>query len=106
VKQVFEYIQSFVTIALILAGIGGIAYHMFKENGWLGKALGRLWDVNVENPVIAIPVTIGVIVIAKLWHSHARAKGHTSKLPDFLIYVVMAAGVYFIWQFISHGTVA
>ena len=102
-KQVLEYVQSFVTISLILAGLGGIAYNMFREGGWLGSALGKVWDVNLEHPVIAIPLTIGLIVIGKLWISHARAKGHASKMPDVLVYVIMAAGVYFIWQYFSHG---
>lgn len=102
-KQIFEYISSFVTIGLVIAGIGGLAYHVFKEDGWLGKVLGTVWDINMDNPVIAIPVTLALIFIGKLWYDHTRAKGHTSKLPDVLIYVVMAAGVYFIWQFFTHG---
>jgi membrane protein insertase Oxa1/YidC/SpoIIIJ len=102
-KQIVEYVQAFVTITLLLAGIGGVAYHMFKEGGWFGTALGKIWDANVENPVIAIPVTIGVVFILKMWYDHNRAKGHTSKLPDVLIYIVMAAGVYFIYRFFTSG---
>jgi hypothetical protein len=103
VKQIFEYIQSFLTIGLLLAGLGGVAYHMFKENGWLGRILGKIWDVQMENPVIAIPLTLAVLFIGKMWYDHNRAKGYTSKLPDVLIYVIMAAGVYFIYEFISLG---
>jgi membrane protein insertase Oxa1/YidC/SpoIIIJ len=103
VKQIFEYIQSFVTIGLVLAGIGGVSYHMFKENGWLHTALGTIWDFQLSNPVIAIPVTIAVLFIGKLWIDKQRAKGYTSKLPNVLIYVVMAAGVFFIYQFVTHG---
>jgi hypothetical protein len=103
VKQIFEYIQSFLTIGLLLAGLGGVAYHLFKENGWLGRILGKIWDVQMENPVIAIPLTLAVLFIGKMWYDHNRAKGYTSKLPDVLIYVIMAAGVYFIYEFISQG---
>ena len=102
-KQIFEYIQSFLTIGLLLAGLGGVAYHLFKENGWLGRILGKIWDVQMENPVIAIPLTLAVLFIGKMWYDHNRAKGYTSKLPDVLIYVIMAAGVYFIYEFISQG---
>ncbi len=104
-KQVLEYVTSFVTIGLILAGLGGIAYHMFKEGGWLATALGKIWDVNMENPVIAIPVTLALLFLGKLWIDRARAKGHATKMPDVLIYVVMAAGVYFIWQFFAYGLI-
>jgi len=103
VKKIIEYVQSFVTIALLLAGIGGFSYHMFKEGGWFGKALGTIWDAQVDNPVVAIPVTIGVVFILKMWYDHNRAKGHTSKLPDVMIYVIMAAGLYFIWDFWTKG---
>jgi hypothetical protein len=105
VKKVLEYTQSFVTIALILAGIGGVAYHMFKENGWLSTVLGKIWDIQMENPVVAIPVTLAALFIGKMWYDHNRLKGYTSKLPDILIYVIMAAGVYFIWQFFTQGLV-
>lgn len=102
-KQIFEYIQSFVTIALVLAGIGGVSYYMFRDNGWLQTALGTIWGFHLSNPMIAIPVTIAVLVIGKLWIDKQRAKGYTSKLPNVLIYVVMAAGVYFIYQFATQG---
>lgn len=100
-KQVFEYVQSFVTIGLMLAGIGGLAYHVFREGGWLSVVLGKIWDVQTANPVVAIPVTLAILFIGKLWYDNARAKGHASRLPDILIYVIMAAGVYFIYEFIS-----
>lgn len=103
-KQIFEYVNSFVTIALVLAGLGGVAYNMFKEGGWLGAILGKIWDVQMQYPLFAIPVTLAAVFLGKMWYDHNRAKGYTSKLPNFFIYVVMAAGVYFIWQFVTQGT--
>jgi amino acid permease len=102
VKQIFEYIHSFVTIGLILAGLGGVSYHMFKENGWLGIIFGKFVDIQVGYPMIAIPVTLAAVFFGKMWFDHNRAKGHTSKLPNVLIYVIMAAGVYFIWEFLTY----
>jgi len=103
VKQVLEYISSFITISLILAGIGGVSYHMFKEKGWLGLILGKVWDIQMANPVIAIPVTIAIVILGKLWYDHNRAKGRTSRLPDMLVYGIMAGGAYFIYQFVVNG---
>lgn len=102
-KQIFEYIQSFVTIGLVLAGIGGVSYYMFRENGWVHTALGTVWDFQLSNPLLAIPMTLAVLFLGKLWIDRQRSKGHTSKLPNALIYVVMAAGVYFIYQFVTQG---
>lgn len=104
-KQIFEYVQSFVVIGLMLAGIGGVCYDLFKEGGWLGKILGKFWDAQVEYPMVAIPVTIAVVVIGKMWYDRQIEKGRTSKLPNVLIYVVMAAGVYYIWRFATSETI-
>lgn len=103
-RQVLEYVNTFITITLILAGIGGVSYHMFKDNGWLGMILGKVWDVQMSNPVIAIPTTLALLFVGKLWYDHNRAKGHTSKLPNILIYIIMAAGAYFLFQLATHGT--
>jgi hypothetical protein len=104
VRQVLEYVNTFITITLILAGIGGVSYHMFKDNGWLGMILGKVWDIQMSNPVIAIPVTLAILFVGKLWYDHNRAKGHTSKLPNILIYIIMAAGAYFLFQLATQGT--
>lgn len=102
-KQILEYIQSFVTIGLVLAGIGGVFYHMFKKDGWVPTALGTVWDFQLSNPLVAIPLTLAVLFFGKMWMDRQRAKGFTSRLPNVLIYVVMAAGVYFIYQFVTQG---
>lgn len=99
-KQIIEYVGSFLTIALLLAGIGGVAYHMFKEGGWVGTILGTFVDFQMGNPVIAVPVTLAVLFLGKLWFDNNRAKGHTSQLPNIVVYAIMAAGAYFIWQFL------
>lgn len=103
-KQIFDYVSSFVTIALILAGIGGVSYHMFKENGWLGLILGKVWDIQMANPVIAIPVTLAILFLGKLWYDHNRSKGHIGKLADILVYVVMAVGAYFAYRLVVDGS--
>ena len=103
-KQVLDYINAFVTITLILAGLGGLSYNLFKENGWLGAILGKWWSAQMEHPMIALPVTIAVLFIGKLWFDHNRAKGHTSKVPDVMIYVIMALGVFFLYRLIVNGS--
>jgi hypothetical protein len=104
VKQIFDYIYSFVTVGLVLAGIGGVSYNMFKEGGWLGILFSKFVDVQLENPLIAIPVTIGAVVIGKMWRDNQVAKGRTSRLPDAFVYVIMAAGAFYLWRFFSTGS--
>ena len=103
-KQAFDYIVSFVTIGLVLAGLGGVSYNMFREGGWIGTLFSKFVDVQMENPMIAIPVTIAAVICGKMWRDHQVAHGKTSRLPDVLVYVIMAAGVFFLWRFFSTGS--
>jgi hypothetical protein len=104
VKQAIDYIVSFVTIGLVLAGLGGVSYNLFREGGWIGGFFGKLWDAQLENPLIAIPVTLGAVFVGKMWYDRQVEHGKTSRLPDVLIYVIMAAGAFFLWRFFSTGS--
>ena len=104
VKQVFDYFATFITIALVLAGIGGVSYNLFREGGWMGTFTSKFIDVQLENPLIAIPFTIGIVVVGKMWRDNQVAKGRTSRMPDVFVYVIMAAGAYFLWRLYSTGS--
>lgn len=104
-KQVLEYLESFAVIGLVLAGIGGISYYMFKEDGWIESAVGNIWEVQVQYPLIAIPVTVAAIVLGIMWRDNNITRGRYTKLPDIIIYGLMAAGVYFIGYYASHGSI-
>jgi hypothetical protein len=104
VKQIIDYVNSFVTIALVLAGLGGVSYNIFREGGWITTVFGKFVDVQMENPLIAIPVTIGAVFIGKMWYDRQVEHGKTSRLPDVLVYVIMAAGAFFLWRFFSTGS--
>lgn len=103
-KQILDYINSFVTILLVVAGLGGVSYNVFREGGWAGSLLSKFVDVQMDNPILAIPVTIGALFIGKMWYDRQVEHGKTSRLPDVLIYVIMAAGVFFLWRFFSTGS--
>jgi hypothetical protein len=103
-KQILEYLQSFVVIGLVLAGIGGLSYHLFREEGWIENALGNIWDLSVQYPLIVVTTLVGAVLIGKAWRDRRIATGRTSRLPDFIIYALMAAGVFFIGRFFVHGT--
>lgn len=103
-KQILEYLQSFAVIGLVLAGIGGLSYHMFKEDGWIENILGDIWDIGIQYPLIAIPVIVGAIFFGRMWREDRLTKGRHSKLPDLFIYGLMAAGVFFIGRLFIHGS--
>jgi len=104
VKQVIEYLQSFVVIALILSGIGGFSYHLFKEDGWIEAVIGNVWEIQMQYPLIAIPLTIAAVILGKMWRDRRITGGRVSKLPDAFIWALMAAGVYFIGYYAINGS--
>lgn len=103
-KDVIEYVQSFVVIALILAGIGGLSYHLFREDGWLETLLGDVLAMQLQYPLIAIPLTIAAIWLGVMWRNKRITRGHVSRLPDAFIWALMAAGAYFIGYYLIHGS--
>ncbi|MBM3359258.1 MAG: hypothetical protein FJY54_16220 [Betaproteobacteria bacterium] len=102
-KQVVDYIQSFIVVGLVLFGIAGLSYHSFRDEGWIESALGDIWELHVQYPLIAVPVTVGACILAKMWHEQRLSSGRLSKLPDIFIYALMAAGAYFFSLFVYFG---
>jgi len=102
-KQILEYIESFATVVLVLAGIGGISYHMFRDDGWLEMLFGNIFELHIQYPLIAIPVTFGAIIMIRMWRQNLLAHGKLKQLPNIFIYTLMALGVYFIGYFWING---
>jgi hypothetical protein len=103
VKQYLEYAESFAVIVLVLFGIGGFSYHLFRDNGWVETMAGNLWDVSVQYPLIALPVIVAAVFLGKTWNAARIAHGRTTKLPDLVIYALMAAGAVFIGRYFYLG---
>ena len=102
-KQYLEYAESFAVLVLVLFGITGFSYHLFRDNGWIESALGNMWDVSVQYPLIALPVIVAAVYLGRLWNQSRLAHGRTSRLPDLLIYALMASGAVFIVRFFWYG---
>lgn len=102
-KQYLEYLESFVVIVLVLFGIGGFSYHLFRDNGWIEAIAGNLWGVTVQYPLIALPVIVGAVFLFRTWNAARIAHGRTTKLPDLVIYALMAVGAIFLGRYFWLG---
>jgi len=102
-KQIVEFLESFVIVGLVIAGIAGISYNMFRDDGWIAKGLGSVWNFEVQYPLIAIPVTIGAIVMFRLWSRDRVIHGKTSKLPNLILYALVIAGAYYVGRYAITG---
>ena len=104
-KQLVELLESSVTVALVLAGIGGISYHAFRVGGWIDISLDRFWDIEARHVLIAIPVIIVGVFLFKLWHGGKSLHSKTSIIPNLILYALMAAGAYYIGRYAITGSV-
>ena len=103
-KQIVEFLESFVVVGLVLAGIAGISYNLFRAEGWIETALGKVWDFNYQYPLIAIPVTIGAVVMFRLWSRDKVLHSKTSRVPNLILYALVIAGAYYIGRYAITGS--
>ena len=104
-KQWVDLLESAVTVALVLAGIGGISYRLFRMGGWLETSLDTLWDLDARHFLIGIPVIIGGVFLFRLIHKGRSLHSKTSIIPNIILYALMATGAYFIGHYAITGTI-
>lgn len=101
-KEAYQYFLSLCMVMLVLAGVGGLAFHAFRNEGWFDVVLERLWHFEAEHTVVALPLTLLAVVLLTL-----RRRGPhmpVQRVPGFFVYGLMGAGVYFIVHFARYGT--
>lgn len=105
-KLVRDFLESFVIVVLVIAGIGGMLYHIFRQAGWGSALLDRLFELYLLHPGVMIPVTVVAVIAVVVWYDWRMATGkYNRKFPTYVLYALMAAGVYFIGSYAVRGTV-
>ena len=90
---------------LILLGIGGSAYHLFRDGGWLSQGLGALWEAHYKAPVITVVLIVAAIFVVKALHTAQVGSKRESKLPDLLLFTFIAVGIYFFGRWLTTGQI-
>lgn len=103
-KEALTYLESFVVMALVLTGLAGLGYNLFRDGGWIEKVFGNVWDYTMRYPLVVIFITAGAIVFASWWRHDRLTRGQNRLAPNIILYSIMAAGAYFIGHFAIYGT--
>lgn len=103
-KQFFVLLESLITIVLVVAGLAGLSYRTFRDDGWLAQGFGKITDVYITYPLIGLAVTVAVVLSVRAWLAR-RNLGKRGIHFDYIVYVFMAAGIYFIGHYILKGTI-
>lgn len=89
-------------MGLMLAGIVGLAYEIFRENGLFSTAISKLFESTTS--MMLIPVIIFALWLLNRWFSSPN-KSETKKSGDFPMYIMMAIGAYFIFKFATSSSI-
>ena len=90
---------SVIRMALMIAGVIGIANNLFKDHGWLAMGFNAL-SKNTSTFLVGGAVLLIIIYFADKMLSSKAEDGKASNRGDLALYAMMAAGVYFIIKFV------
>jgi len=85
---------------LLILGLIGIAFEIFREDGWLKILLSKIFQSSTS--MLSIPVIIFVLWLLNRWMTSPN-KAETSKSGDFPMYVMMAIGAYYLYKLVTTG---
>jgi len=103
-QAAIPFLISLATFVLIISGILGIAVNLFYEDGLVVTLLGRIWDAGTHYLITSVPILVGAIVLGKYWIVPGLNKGGSSASANLLMFMMMAAGGYFIYLYMATGT--
>ena len=104
-KLIRDFLESLVIVVLVIAGIGGILYHTFRQAGWGSALMDKAFELYLLHPGVMIPSTVVAVIIGAIWYDYRVAHGKfNKKTATYVLYGLMAAGVYFIGHYLLRGT--
>lgn len=104
-RALLTLLGSFLVGALVLLGIGGVAYHLFRDGGWISQGLGALWEAHYEAPVMTIILIVAALFVVKTLHSAQVGGKRESKVPDFVLFAFIATGIFFFGRWLTTGQI-
>ena len=101
-KKFLMALEALVTFVLVVVAIVGIAYHGFREGGLVSQGFGKISAAYVNYPLAALAFTITLFFAFRAWRDR-KVRGTRTKAFDYVIYALMALGIYFIGHYVITG---
>jgi hypothetical protein len=106
-KNILEEVMAYVSFILILVGIGGMSFELFKEDGLFERLLGIVWEAQVRQPLLIIPVVGGALVLSSIFLRGGLATSKNGKnknvFSNMMVYLFMVCGAYYSYQWASQA---
>jgi hypothetical protein len=90
---------------LVLLGMGGTAYHMFRDGGLIEQGLGVLWEAQYHAPVMTIITVLAGIYVAKIIYDSQIGNKRNSKIPDLVMLIFVGIGIFLLYRLIVTGKI-
>ncbi len=90
---------------LVFLGIGGTAYHMFRDGGLLAQGVDKLWEAHYQAPVITVLTTVLIIYVARAIYIAKIGSKRDSIVPDLVLYAFIGIGIYFVGRLMFLGQI-
>jgi hypothetical protein len=92
-----EDLGAITLVGLVVLGLGGIAYRLFKPEGWGSSLLGYLWD---KSPWL---VWLGAFSIAALTLAGRHVMVTRGSSGNLFTYLLLGSGVFFLFKLVVTG---
>lgn len=103
-NKTLEFLQSFAVIVLMVAGLAGFSYHLFREGGWLESFTGGIWSFTMRSPLMALAVIVGATALVVVRHRNRKIQRDQGKVATVAFFLIIAAGAYFLGHLAIWGT--
>lgn len=101
-NRLLRDIGYFAILILMVIGIGGVIYHAVGEDGWIGRLLGGVLNEGIAS---AIGIVLGAAVAGWFIRRWLIATQRHKLFNDFLMYAMVALGLFFLGRLLLQGTV-
>jgi len=91
---------SCLVLALVLGGIGGTIYKVISPEGWIATAFGRSFSAGAAS-LGSLALVAGLAWFSRSW----GPSDNRSLLSHFLVYGFAAAGILYLVQLWTKGTI-
>lgn len=104
-KQFLAFLESFVVVMLVVAGLVGLSNNLLRAGGWFDAFLEWLAPVFFTNMTASLIIGGVALIAFAWWHDRHVAKGvYNKRIPTVVLFILMAAGVYYIGRYAILGT--
>lgn len=100
-NRLLRDICYFLILILMVVGITGVIFHAVGADGWIGRFFGGLVDQGIST---AVMVFLGLGCIGWLARRWLIATQANALFNDFLVYAMIALGVFFFARLVLYGT--